>query len=157
MNWKQDFGQAGFQSTQGAESTCELAGPDLCHLEGYREMGVHGLFLLLILMREPESETIHSTPCSVPSRFHRRLRAPLVIEMSTLQVSECLVLSGSFSPFPKSLPNLDGPHQEFLGTLGFLLPFGFPGARANVVPRGARTASEAWLCSKHWSDLVKVT
>ena len=119
---------------------------------------MYGLFLLLILMREPESGTIHSTPFPVPSRCHRRLRAPLVIETSTLQVSECLVLSGSFFPFPKSLPNLDGPHQEFLGTLGFLLPFGFPGAGANVVPRGARrTASEARLCSKHWSDLEKVT
>ena len=53
---------------------------------------------------------------------------------------------------------MDGPHQESRGTLGFLLPFGFPGARANVVPRGAgRTTSEVRLCCKHWGDLGKVT
>lgn len=51
---------------------------------------------------EPESGTIHSTPALAPSGANKRLRAPLVIETSTLQVSKCLVLSGSFSPFQVS-------------------------------------------------------
>lgn len=89
---------------------------------GYREMGVYGLFLLLILMREPESGTIHSTPALYLPGANKRLWAPLVIETSTLQVSECLVLSGSFSPFPKS-PKFGQPPPGISGHPGVSLAF----------------------------------
>ena len=109
-DWKQDFGQAGFQSSQGAESTCGLEGPNLCSWRGAGRCGGCGLFLFLppILMGEPESRNIHSIPLPWTRGLpfpgaSKRLWAPLAIQTPTLHVSECLALSGSFSPFPKGV------------------------------------------------------
>lgn len=121
-------------------------------------MGVYGLFLLFILMRESESGTIHSTPCPVPSKCQQEAAGSSGhrdVHPLGQQVPGSFRLFLSFS---KESPKLGWPSPGIWGTLGFLLLFGFPGAGANVVPRGAgRTTSEVQLCCKHWNDLGKVT
>lgn len=47
--------------------------------------------------------------------------------------------------FQRESPRLGGSHWGFLGTLRFLLPFGFPGAGTNVVLRGVGDGLEHGL------------